>query len=93
MHMVLIFTGLYMLISVISILVSVYLIAGLISPDINLNIEHKTRKHFRRKSSVLFLDPRSHIRQRNTRLVWVLILIDTAIPLTLYLLLPLLRAR
>lgn len=82
--MVLILAGLSTLISVISIPVSVYLIVGLFSPDLNLNIEHKVRKYFRRKSSVILLDPRSHIRQRNTRLIFWSILIVMASKLILY---------
>jgi hypothetical protein len=68
-----------MLISVVSIPVSVYLIVGLISPDLNLDIEHKIRKYFRRKSSVIFVDPRSYIRQRNTRLIiWSILIVSTS---------------
>ena len=93
MHMVLILTGLYMLISVVSILVSVYLIVGLISPDSNLDIEHKIRKYFRRKSLVIVVDPRSYIRKRNTFLIMLLILFESTSTLILYLLLPSLRGR
>jgi hypothetical protein len=93
MHMVLIFTGLHMFISVVSILVSVYLIAGLISPDSILDIEHKIRKYFRRKSLVIFIEPRSYIRKRNTFLIMLLILIETTTTLILYLLLPSFRGR
>jgi hypothetical protein len=91
MHMVLILAGLNILIFLISIPVSVYLIIGLISPDINLNIEQKIRKSFRRKSSVIVVKPRSYIRRRNTFLILLLILIEGAIKLIIYFLLPPLR--
>jgi len=93
MHMVLILAGLHMLISVVSIPVSVYLIVGLISPDSNLDIEHKIRKYFRRKSLVIVVDPRSYIRKRNIFLMMLLILIESTSTLILYLLLPSLRGR
>jgi len=93
MHMVLILAGLSMLISVISIPVSVYLIVGLISPDLNLDIEQKIRKSFRRKPSAIFVKPRSYIRKRNTFLIMLLILIEAIIKLILYLLLPSLHGR
>lgn len=93
MHMVLILAGLNMLISAISIPISVYLIVGLISPDWNLDVEQKTRKSFRRKSSVILVKPRSYIRKRNTFLIMSLILIEGTSKLILYLLLPPLRGR
>jgi hypothetical protein len=93
MHRVLILAGLNMLISVISIPVSVYLIIGLISPDLNLNIEQKIRKSFGRKSSVIFVKPRSYIRKRNTFLIMLLILVEGTSKLVLYLLWPSLPSR
>jgi hypothetical protein len=93
MHKVLILAGLNILIFVISIPVSVYLIIGLISPDLNLNIEQKIRKSFRRKSSVIVVKPRSYIRKRNTFLIMLLILIEGTIKLIIYFLLPPLRGR
>jgi len=80
-----------MLISVISIPVSVYLIVGLISPDLNLDIEQKIRKSFRKKSSVIFVKPRSYIRKRNTFLILLFILIEGTIKLIIYFFLPPLR--
>ena len=93
MHKVLILAGLNILIFVISIPVSVYLIIGLISPDLNLNIEQKIRKSFRRKSSVIVVKPRSYIRKRNTFLIMLLILIEGTMKLIIYFLLPPLRGR
>jgi hypothetical protein len=93
MHMVLILAGLNMLISVISIPVSVYLIVGLISPDLNLDVEQKIRKSFRRKSSIILVKPRSYIRKRNTFLIMAFILIEGTSKLILYLLWTSLRGR
>ena len=87
MYMVFLLAGLSMLISVISILVSAYLIIGLISPGLNLDIEHKIKKYFRGKSSVIFVESRSYIRQRNIRLIMWSILIVTTSKLVLYILL------
>ncbi len=93
MHMVFILAGLNMLISAISIPVSVYLIVGLISPDLNLDVEQKIRKAFRRKSSIILVKPRSYIRKRNTILIWAFILIEGSSKLILYLLWTSLRGR
>ena len=93
MHKVLILAGLSMLISVISIPVSIYLIIGLISPDLNLDVEQRLRKSFRRESSVIFVKPRSYICKRNTFLIMLFILIEGTSKLILYLLLPPLRGQ
>jgi hypothetical protein len=84
MYAALIFFALSALISISSIVVSIYLIMGLISPQKNLNFEKQLGKYFPRMKRVILLDSDSYIRQRNTRLLMWLILISSAITLVRY---------
>jgi hypothetical protein len=81
--------GIVLLIGVVSILVNVYLLLGFFFPILNLETERKIRKVLWGKSSPIFINPHSYIRERNARLMmrvgWVTFL--SAIALCLIILL------
>lgn len=61
-----------LVICIVSLVVILYLGAGLILPDLNLGIEQKIRRYFRIKSAVIVVNPNSYIRKRNWDvLLWV----------------------
>ena len=73
--MIILLLGLLVFIAaIISIFILVYLCMGLFSPESNVQIEAKIRKYFN-KPSVIIIDSVSYIRQRNSKfLKWVLVI-------------------